>query len=253
MLLDERLQRQGAVLFRWRSLLPLLLIPVALLAAGQSHWIEGRFGEAAEAAWTVFCLGVSFAGVGFRALTVGFVPGRTSGRNTAEQRAEILNTTGAYSLLRNPLYLGNFLMFTGMMATLQVWWLLVISALVFALYYERIVMAEEAFLRQKFGPAYTAWADRTPAFMPRPGGWVRPALGFSLRTVLRREYNGVCLIAIAFVLIEGASDVLGDGMSLEEWARDDWYWLAFLAFGLGQFLVLRFLKRRTGLLRVEGR
>lgn len=253
MLLDKRLQLQGAMLFRWRSLLPLVLVPAALLAIGQSHWIEERFGEAVEETWIVFCLAVSFAGVGIRALTIGCVPGNTSGRNTSEQRAASLNTTGAYSMVRNPLYLGNFLMFMGMMLAIQVWWFVAISVLVFALYYERIIMAEEAFLREKFGQDYDAWADRTPAFLPRTGGWVRPELVFSLRTVLRREYNGVCLIAVMFVVIEGVGDVLGDGMSPEAWAREDWYWLVFLGIGLAQFLVLRFIKKRTGLLHVEGR
>ncbi|MGB8874133.1 MAG: hypothetical protein WCC75_12145, partial [Desulfobaccales bacterium] len=44
----------------------------------------------------------------------GLPPRGTSGRNTQGQVAETLNTTGIYSLVRNPLYLGNFLIWLGL-------------------------------------------------------------------------------------------------------------------------------------------
>ena len=47
-------------------------------------------------------------------LCVGFTPRGTSGRNTKEgQVAESLNTLGMYSMCRHPLYLGNLLMWLG--------------------------------------------------------------------------------------------------------------------------------------------
>ena len=54
---------------------------------------------------------ISFLGEAIRIFTVAYTPAGTSGRNTKQQLADTLNTTGIYSLLRHPLYLGNFFMF----------------------------------------------------------------------------------------------------------------------------------------------
>ena len=56
---------------------------------------------------------MSFFGLGIRVFTVGFTPKNTSGRNTAEQIADVLNTSGIYSMVRHPLYVGNFFMWLG--------------------------------------------------------------------------------------------------------------------------------------------
>lgn len=45
--------------------------------------------------------------------TIGQVPKGTSGRNTSQQVADTLSTDGVYSVVRHPLYLGNFLMCMG--------------------------------------------------------------------------------------------------------------------------------------------
>ena len=64
-------------------------------------------------AWQMLCISVSFLGLFIRIVTVGRAPIGTSGRNTREQVANTLNTTGIYSLVRHPLYLGNYLVFLG--------------------------------------------------------------------------------------------------------------------------------------------
>ena len=145
-LIEQQLARDGAFLFRWRSYLPLALLPVVAAALPESVRIEQALGPQWSGLWTSLCLIVAFCGVALRAATVGFVPAGTSGRNTREQRADQLNTTGLYSLLRNPLYVGNFVGLMAWVGATGVWWLAMIAALAYALYIERIVAAEEAFL-----------------------------------------------------------------------------------------------------------
>ena len=101
---------------------------------------------------------------------MGFVPKDTSQRNTGRPQAAALNTTGLYSLVRHPLYVGNYLMWLGVALFTGAWWAPVIVSLVFWLYYERIMFAEEEFLRRRFGGDYTAWASTVPAFLPRCAG-----------------------------------------------------------------------------------
>jgi len=49
--------------------------------------------------WEILCLAISLLGLGVRIVTVGYVPKGTSGRNTRGQKANVLNTTGMYSLV----------------------------------------------------------------------------------------------------------------------------------------------------------
>ncbi len=149
MSLREEIEKQGNWLFRYRSYISLIFLPLFLLALKDTEVIEKIFGDSIEDAWEVFCVVIS-TGLFIRCLTIGYVPKGTSGRNTNKQRADRLNTTGMYSVVRHPLYLGNFLIMLGMMMFIQVWWIVIISVLAFWLYYERIIFAEEEFLRKKW-------------------------------------------------------------------------------------------------------
>jgi protein-S-isoprenylcysteine O-methyltransferase Ste14 len=253
MLLGPRLRAQGDRLFRWRSYLPLILLPAAILALLDSGFLVRAFGELGEEAWDGFAFLVAVLGFGVRVLTVGFVPSGTSGRNTREQRANVLNTSGAYSMVRNPLYLGNFLMLVGFALDTQSCWFALVACLAFTLYYERIVHAEETFLAQKFGAEYLNWAERTPAFLPNLRLWRRPDLPFSLRAVLRREYNGFYLIVVVFFAMDAFGDLAAGGESVGQWLREDSFWPALFAAGSVAYLVLRLLKKKTAMLTVAGR
>ena len=252
-MLRDSLAKQGAWLFRWRSFLPLMLVPIALLAVYQSRGAIGSLGEALDDAWEAISIGISLVGALVRILAVGFVPSGTSGRNTRSQRAERLNTTGMYSVVRHPLYLGNFLIFLGFVFFLEVWWLPLVAALAFAVYYERIMMTEEAFLLSQYGAVYSEWATRTPAFFPVLSKWKNPDMPFSWRTVLRREYGSVYLLCVYFVVVEFASDLVLRHEALASWMQNERFWLFAFGFGTLGYLSLRFLKKRTHLLDVPGR
>jgi len=151
-------------------------------------------------------------------------------------------------VVRNPLYLGNFFVGLAMVLFFRWWWFTLIYLLAFLVYYERIIFAEEAFLREKFGAEYMAWASRTPAFWPRLGQWRRPALPFSFRTVLRREYQS----AFVLIMVLFATDVLTNLYMHQEWHFEEmWLWIAPISAVL--YLIIRYLHKCTTLLHVEGR
>ncbi len=253
MRLTEKIRIHGAWLFRWRGTVPLLLLPVVLLALPASSQVDKIIGERADHLLFFVCLAVSYVGLAVRWFTVGFVPAGTSGRNTNEQRAHELNTSGVYSVVRNPLYVGNFLALLGVILSLKVWWLVAIFVLAYALYIERVVAAEEDFLSRRFGRTYDEWAAPTPAFLPRLRSWQPPAAKFSLVTVLRREYAGVMAVALAFCVPEFVLDVVVKGEPLCTWATDDAAPLIVFAASAVAYVALRFLKRHTRLLQVAGR
>jgi protein-S-isoprenylcysteine O-methyltransferase Ste14 len=242
----EELEAHGQWLFRWRSYLPLALFAAAFAMLGQFHypWNDHFLDEL----WEVFCLLIGFVGLGIRGLTVGFVPQNTSGRNTRRQVADTLNTTGMYSIVRNPLYLGNFFVGLAVVLYFRWWWFTLIYLLAFLAYYERIIFAEEAFLREKFGAEYMSWASRTPAFWPRPWLWRPPEMTFSFRTVIRREYQSAFGLIMALFAAEELTEwYMGHGWHI------DAMWLAIVAAGAVAYLVIRFLHKCTSVLHVEGR
>jgi protein-S-isoprenylcysteine O-methyltransferase Ste14 len=245
MALREEFERAGKWLFRHRGYLPLLLVPIPLAAMLGVRYPAGshRLDLALDGA----CLLLSLLGLGVRAATVGFVPGGTSGRSGALGAAS-LNTTGMYSVVRHPLYLGNFLMWLGVAAFPRVWWSPVIVTLAFWLYYERIMFAEEEFLRHTFGATFTRWAAMTPAFIPRVALWQRPTYPFSPRTVLRREYPGLLAVVACFTALELVGDLAHTGRLVL-----DPVWTVVFAATAVLCGGLRAIKHRTRLLHVEGR
>jgi len=191
---------------------------------------------------------VSFAGLGIRIATVGFVPSRTSGRNTKKQIADKLNTSGIYSTVRHPLYFGNFLIVLGLSLLFMVWWLVVIISLSFWVYYERIMYAEEAFLRSKFGEDYAVWASKTPAFIPNFGTWRSPDMTLSLRTIIKREYTGLFGIITLFTVLHFSGQCYATGN-----ATISSGWAALFSANIFMYLMAIVIKKKTRLLHVNGR
>lgn len=245
--------RLGAFLFRWRSYAPLLLLfPGFLALSTYGVYYESNF-EQAEDAFTLACFLVSMLGLAVRWVTVGFVPQGTSGRNTRAQRAHTLNTTGMYSVVRNPLYLGNFLAILGIVLAAKAWWFPLLTIAAYWVFIAHVIAAEEAYLLEKFGQDYASWRDRTPAFLPNPRLWQAPELEFSLKTVLRREPHGLMAVCSAFFVIEFLLDVVLEHEPLIAWLADDWMWVGLFAVGTVVFVTLRTLKKHTQLLVVSGR
>ncbi len=248
MALREEIERQGNWLFRWRSYLPLLVIPVFIIALQHSKVLENIIGDRATDYWEALSIVISFLGLGIRCFTVGYVPKGTSGRNTKSQLAESLNTTGMYSIVRNPLYLGNFIIVFGITLFIQVWWFALMVWVGFWLYYERIMFSEEEFLRKKFGLLFIEWAEKTPALFPRFKNWKKPSLPFSLKSVIRREFSTFFSIIAVFFFLEVGTNLLLNGKFKIRLS-----WVYFFIFGSVVYLTCLVLKKKTKLLNVSGR
>jgi protein-S-isoprenylcysteine O-methyltransferase Ste14 len=233
----------GETLFRWRSYLPLVFLPVLLY--GLSDFTRAGVDEKWGERWEVFCIALSMSGLALRALVVGQTPHRTSGRNTQEQVADTLNTTGMYSLVRHPLYLGNFLSWLGIALFPQSFLVLLIAVMAFALYYERIMFAEERFLSNKFQAQFREWAARTPAFFPSFRRWKRSRIKWSWRMALRREYSGFFALVCTFTFLDVMRGYFERG-----WIRLEPGWAVFLVVGTAIYVTLRWMKK-SGKLPLE--
>jgi protein-S-isoprenylcysteine O-methyltransferase Ste14 len=249
MAMIEEFERTGNWLFKGRSFFPLIWYGLMALVIGMG-WDPFFQTFDASVAWA--CIAVSMFGQFIRALTIGYTPRGTSGRNTAEgQIAEVLNTRGMYSLVRHPLYLGNYFMWLGIMIYVGNAWFVLVCSLLYWLYYERIMFAEEAFLRGKFGQAYLDWSVEVPSFWPRNLNWQRPDATFSMRNVLKREYNGFFAVFVSLALISAGKNLVHTPGAWDTALEPFWQYMLAATFTI--FFTLRSLKRYSRILHVEGR
>jgi protein-S-isoprenylcysteine O-methyltransferase Ste14 len=241
MALSHEFEKVGNWFFQWRSYLPLLLLVLFLLALKDFSPLTSQ--KYLNRLWELFCLGISSAGLAIRVMTVGYVPRGTSGRNTRRQVADNLNTTGMYSVVRHPLYVGNFLMWLGISLLFHLWWFTLLITLIFWVYYEKIMYAEEEFLKKKFDQQFLSWAEKTPLFIPDFSLWRSPDMPFSIRSALKREYASF----FAMIAIFTGLKVLCT-LRVEKNFSLDPMWTAIFLGSLLFYLTVRFLKKKTHLL-----
>lgn len=74
---------------------------------------------------------------------------------------------GPYALVRNPLYLGTYLMAVGTALSIGNYFLLGLVSVVFAMIYHFIILDEETKLRVIFGEPYLKYCQTVPRFIPR--------------------------------------------------------------------------------------
>lgn len=239
--LKEEFREQGNFLFKHRSYLPLIIVIVGLIVyvlttinsqITQEEFVNNNI--------EFLFLAIAFFGQFIRAYSVGFAAKNTSGRNTSVgQVADSINSTGIYSTVRHPLYVGNFFMWLGIALFTLNFWFVVAFIFLYWLYYERIMYAEEEFLRDKYGVEYETWASRTPSIVPSFKNWVKPEGSFSLWKVIKQEKSGILnlfLTIFLFKIITGY--IVFDGFGLL-----DTYWTWALVGAVLYYTIVKIVQK----------
>jgi len=187
--------RTGGWLFRQRSWLPLPLVAALLLipppddvsgAPVAPLWITGAvvvaIGECVRL-WAVHHIGAI--------------------SRTRSDRLGPLVATGPFAHVRNPLYLGNVLLWAGFTISARLLWLAPIVVVLLALEYHAIVRWEERLLTERIGEPYSRYVAGVPRWMPSFGARILPdaAVTFSWRQTLFSERGTLIAIALGFALL----------------------------------------------------
>ena len=211
MALIHSFEKSGNSLFKYRGQIPVVLFFSAIPVVYFTDFQYFEQNKQSQMAVFITCVLISVLGQVIRSIAIGTSNKHTSGRNTKEQVAEALNTKGIYSTVRHPLYLGNYFMWIGIVGyTFNIWFVIVVS-LLFWLYYERIMFAEERFLERKFGDSYVQWSLKVPAFFPSFKNYERSSIPFSFKTTLRREYSGITATILGYVFVDWLRNVFLNG------------------------------------------
>ena len=131
-----------------RQGLGLLLLPVCawFAAPGEVRIIAGLLLALLGQVWRIYAAGVIY-------------------------KNKQLATTGAYSLVRHPLYLGNFLILGGFSVACANWAVIAVVVLFFLFYYPAAIRYEDSKLHRLFGEEWRAWSGRIPAMFPLRLDW----------------------------------------------------------------------------------
>jgi len=113
-----------------------------------------------------------------------------------------LTISGPYARVRNPLYLGSMLLAIGFAVAARSW---IVAALLlgyFGFFYTLTVRREERSLAALHGAAFTEYAARVPAFLPRLRAARSDSQSFSWSLYRsNREYNATIGMALAMIAL----------------------------------------------------
>lgn len=116
-----------------------------------------------------FVIGLIVIGIGEGLRLWGVAIAGSETRTTGTVGGTYLIMTGPFAYVRNPLYAGNILIYTGVgiMSHALFPWLTIIAFAFFFIQYSLIVSLEEEYLSTTYGAAYRMYAEAVPRFVPR--------------------------------------------------------------------------------------
>jgi protein-S-isoprenylcysteine O-methyltransferase Ste14 len=159
----------------WSRVARRIRVPLGFLFAALYLW-------RAKPTWQSVAVGVAIAllGLVIRALASGQV-----------KKDRELTTTGPYTYVRNPLYLGSILLGVGFVIAARDPWIALGLLLYFVLVYVPVIRAEQVYLRSQF-PGYAEYMRNVPSLLPHTLWFGGVTDGFSRELYFRhREYNAL--------------------------------------------------------------
>lgn len=193
----------GNFFFRYRNLLFLFLY-LALFIPSPALFSPELFGTN-YFVWPILIgLVITVSGQLIRGATIGLAYIIRGGKE-GKVYAEDLVTTGIFNHCRNPLYVGNILMLCGVGILSNSLIYVAIFIPFFLFVYQSIVLAEENFLRNKFGEQYNRYCSTVNRWVPglRGLGKTFNSMQFKWRRWILKEYNTqyIWLSGITLILL----------------------------------------------------
>jgi protein-S-isoprenylcysteine O-methyltransferase Ste14 len=187
------MQNISSLLFKYRSYTPIPFLILMLVFYNANLW-SLTIGFA-----------IALAGEAIRLWGVSWTGSET--RTTGAAGGTFLIISGPFAYVRNPLYIGNILLYLGLgvMSFALFPYLQIIAICFFLWQYHSIIKYEEKYLRDKFGDDYTDYLKNVRSIIPRLTPYKNFSVEqppFNLKAGLRSEKRSVqAFIGISLVII----------------------------------------------------
>lgn len=196
--MKKRLKINGLIMF----------LAVLLTGFFPSLFLRHAGTSSLDDAVEIFGVGCILLGQLFRVSARGY-------KSERSKEGQQLVEGGPYSLVRNPMYLGIFLIGLGVVCVLFNWWVTLLFLVVFIIRYALLIFKEEKRLLAVFGSAYAAYMRRVPRivpgfttladrdiseYLPLKAHWIKKEIGSIL----------ALLLSVAF--LESWEDIKGEGL-----------------------------------------
>jgi|SRR5690554_411877 len=193
----------GNFFFKYRNIVFIFLY-LALFIPSPQLFKAASFGEGYYWWPIILGLAITISGQLIRGATIGLAYIVRGGKDK-KVYAETLVTEGIFNHCRNPLYVGNVLMLVGV-GILSNSLIYVVGFIpLFLFIYQAIILAEENFLRNKFGAAFDEYCSRVSRWgiNLRGLGKTFNKMSFNARRWVLKEYNTqfVWLLGIVLLLL----------------------------------------------------
>jgi protein-S-isoprenylcysteine O-methyltransferase Ste14 len=179
--------RIGQFFFKFRDFLfPVVLLPVAIGTRPRVFADDPRIELVMDAIGIL----VALSGQALRAVVIGLAYIQRGGKNKQIYASNLVRE-GIFAHSRNPLYVGNLLIVTGLVLIHNGVWMYAFVLPFFFLVYISIVAAEEQYLRGHFGAEYDEYCRSVPRFLPRLSGIgaTLRSMTFDWKRLVRKEYG----------------------------------------------------------------
>ena len=230
----------GNFFFKYRNWLFIILY-LLLFVPSPPLFSEKVFGPEFYLWPVITGLIITITGQAIRGATIGLayiIRGGKEGKVYAEE----LVTTGIFSHCRNPLYVGNILMLLGVGVLSNSLLYVAIIMPLFLIIYQAIVLAEENFLRNKFGASFDQYCSRVNRWIPSLKGISSTfnSMHFKWKRWVLKEYNTqyVWLTGIVLILLLKYPQLTNH----DESKRNLLLWI-FIPFLLLMYVLVRYLKK----------
>ncbi|MFT3701856.1 MAG: isoprenylcysteine carboxylmethyltransferase family protein [Agriterribacter sp.] len=193
----------GNFFFKYRNWV-FILFYAALFIPSPPLFSQQNFGTNFYVYPIILGLLVTITGQLIRGATIGLAYIVRGGRD-GKPFAEGLVRDGIFNHCRNPLYIGNILMLVGVGILANSLFYIAIIIPVFLFIYQAIVLAEEKFLRGKFGTEFDNYCSQVNRWIPKLSGIATTfsSMRFNWRRWILKEYNTqfVWLSGITLILL----------------------------------------------------
>ena len=172
--------------------------------------------------------------LGFTSILLGQII-RVSARGYKAEHSQdsrALIQGGPYQVVRNPMYLGIFLIGLGVVLAVFSWWAIVVFVVVFIIRYILLIYKEEKKLCAMFPQAYPEYCRKVPRILPVLSSIIRLDISeyLPIRIIwFKKEIGSILTLLLLTLLVESWEGIAKEGIRVY-FQQSVWIFLTFILF-----------------------